>query len=373
MKKIIQSVFFILMICFFFTSFNLVSFSKDANENQILKPESRLLNKNILKIEEMSVKVRESDDILILSDSPEMVKKVGIMYQDTVSGDVRLFFHHVNDTPSIKKILVLLINEGTETAEITITNYGLGGPGYDYLKIGKDVQDEYFDQKNYKKRIAYPGETILLDPQLDTFVVKSGELLNGMYDFKTTAPVKVVVMMMPVYEKIPNFLKIAKILPCDKERLRGTFKGKDRLIILDKNYKSFEDGYKVITLADNKVDKFSYGIDATDGSQTQNYGNYGVMYHLYLPSHSESNFSMFLNPRGGVYAGNVLISYKHAFEDNVKTPRDRLFFGQDSTVDFAHLGDFRGGYSLWMTFSPPGASNLPVKLILVPNEEKHKK
>lgn len=36
---------------------------------------------------------------LIFSDSPEMVGKTGIMYRDTVEGPVRLFFHHVNDTP----------------------------------------------------------------------------------------------------------------------------------------------------------------------------------------------------------------------------------------------------------------------------------
>jgi hypothetical protein len=122
-----------------------------------------------------------------------------------------------------------------------------------------------------------------------------------------------------------------------------------------------------ITLADNRIDKFSYGIDATDGSQTQNYGNYGVMYRMYLPSRGESKFSLFLNPRGGVYAGSVGVDYKRSGEQIVETPSGIVFFGENSSNDFAHVGNYGGGHSLWLTFSPPGASNLPIKFILAPD------
>ena len=64
----------------------------------------------IPKYEEAKVAIVEDGPTLLFSDSPEMVKASGIMYQDKVQGDIRLFFHHVNDTDSLKKIAVVFRN-----------------------------------------------------------------------------------------------------------------------------------------------------------------------------------------------------------------------------------------------------------------------
>lgn len=45
---------------------------------------------------------------LLLSDSPEMVTEDGILYQDKVEGNARLFFYHVNATRIAKQMEVVL-------------------------------------------------------------------------------------------------------------------------------------------------------------------------------------------------------------------------------------------------------------------------
>ena len=142
-----------------------------------------------------------------------------------------------------------------------------------------------------------------------------------------------------------------------------------------------------IPLADNDRDVYRYGIDATDGSETQNYGNYGIMYELHVPVKGTGDVQYILQPLGGVYAGAMSVqdmADKQKFMLSV--PQNRLYFGNakvdsftssrfPSTADadyiyfsseLASLGTYGAGQQLCFEFSPPGASNLPVNFILMP-------
>lgn len=328
--------------------------------------QSVTLEANPLQEPEWQVMASAYGGRLLLSDSPEMVPADGIMYQDVVDGDARLFFHHVNATKQNKRMVVLFQNRGTEPATITVYQKGISGPGHNYLAIGKAVQSEYmkgFDISVLKAPAR--GGVSLVDE-----VVQPDMLLNGMYDFKTDKPVMVTVLMMPVDANVKKFAAGARVLPADQYRLRGTFEGRDRLFIPEKVYRPGRDGTVALTLADNHIDRYAWGIDATDGSKVQNYGNYGVVYKLYLPSDKEGKISYYLNPRGGVYAGAMGVKYRHAVLAPVDTPADKLVIGEGTEQEAAFIGTYDAGQSLWLTFSPPGASNLPVKLLLVPEEHK---
>ncbi|MCM0757695.1 copper amine oxidase [Sporomusa sphaeroides DSM 2875] len=315
---------------------------------------------------ELPATVTEQSGKLLLSDSPEMVPDDGIMYQDTVSGDIRLFFHHVNATMEPKKIVVLLVNDTTEAADVIVSRHGLGGPDVDYLAVGKIAQMEYLNQEEVELiHVPANGTAHLVSVLRDT-VVLPNELVNGIYDFRTKIPLKVVVMMLPVEAEAAEFAATAAVLPADSQRLRGTFHGSDRLIVPSKVYNAKKDGIIAITLADHKRDMYVSGIDATDGSETLNYGNYGVVYKVFLPTAFEQKYAVYLNPRGGEYAGGIKVKYRHQHENTIGTPADKLFFGTKTVTDAAHLGNYEGGQSLWLTFSPPGASNLPVKIVLAP-------
>ncbi len=306
---------------------------------------------------------------LLLSDSPEIVPADGITYQDTINGDVRLFFHHVNGTAEPKKIVVWLENKGPQPAHITVYQWGLGGPGYNYVEVGKKVQMDYMKGivSLYEVEVPANGGAGLV-PSLEKTVVKPNMLVNGMYDFTTDQSVTVKVMMLPVRANIEKFAAQAKVLPTDKDRLRGTFAGKNRLLVSSQFYNPCQDGPVAFTLADNKIDKYLQGIDATDGSKVLNYGNYGVVYRLFLPSEYNGNIDYLLNPHGGEYAGAMGVRYRFKLENPVATPADRLSMGIGTSEDMSFIGRYKGGQSLWFTFSPPGASNLPVRLIMKPAE-----
>lgn len=325
---------------------------------------------NGLSLPEWPVTVSSYGGKLLLSDSPEMVPDDGIMYQDTVSGDVRLFFHHVNATAEAKKIVVLLENSREQTAHITVTQHGLGGPSLDYLQVGKKVQQEYLEGGNlYLVEVPGKGSRSLIS-SLNKSIVEPNMLVNGMYDFKIDHPVTVKVMMMPLDANIAEFAAKAKVLPPDagQYRLRGTFEGKDRLVIGKQTYDGKESGAVALTLADNKLDPYVTGIDATDGTPTLNYGNYGIVYKLYFPSTSGDNISYYLNPRGGEYAGWLGLEYRHQDVHTIPTPADAMSFGSKKISESAYLGTYESGTAVWMTFSPPGASNLPIKLIIKPGK-----
>lgn len=327
----------------------------------------RLNGIDLLKLPEWQVKETYSGGKLLLSDSPEMVPEDGITYQDTVDGKARLFFHHVNATDEPKKIVVLFENDGDKPANITVTQFGLGGPGLDYLAIGKEVQMEYFADNNLYLVEVPAGGSRQLSTELADAVVQTNELVNGMYDFITDRPVKVSVMMLPVDADVKEFAKTAKIMPADQWRLRGTFEGADRLLVADQAYSPKKDGPVAITLADNKLDKYVTGIDKTDGSMVLNYGNYGVVYKIFIPSHYDGKIAYHLNPRGGQYAGGMGLKYQHQIRSVIPTPENATSFGA-TEKEAAYLGTFDGGQSLWLTFSPPGASNLPVRLVLTPEQ-----
>ncbi len=317
---------------------------------------------------EWPVKVTSSGGKLLLSDSPETVTEDGILYQDTVQGAVRVFFHHVNGSSHDKKVVILLTNPDKEKdALVTVLRYGLGGPSSLYVDVGKKAQYNYFADNEIYLLSVGAGKSLPLSNELNQLVVKTNMLVNGIYDFVTDRPVTVSVLMLPAQQDPLEFYKTATVLPADEHRLRGTFEGKDRLLMPLEVFSPLQPEVKAITLADNNTDKYLHGVDATDGSPVVNYGNYGVMYKLFISSSFGGQYQAVLNPRGGEYAGALEMKYRHQAPYILMTPQQKLSFGINTVKDSEVVGQFTGGQSLWLTFSPPGASNLPVKLLLVPN------
>jgi len=321
---------------------------------------------DILKLPEWPMTASSYGGALLLSDSPELVAADGILYQDRVAGNARLFFHHVNASAAAKRLTVLLTNDGAEPADVTVHRYGVGGPGRDWLAVGKEAQRIYLAGGDiYLVEVPARGAAVL-SAGLDDMVVRPNMLVNGIFDFTADRPVTVKVMMLPAGADAGKFALTAAVLPPDASRLRGTFAGMDRMLVPFRVYNPAVDGPVVITLADNAVDRYLEGVDATSGEKVVNYGNYGVVYKLFLPSAGAGKTAVYLNPRGGDYAGMLGIRRDHVDLPPLPTPAGRTAFGHDKLSDFAAVGAFGGSGSLWLTFSPPGASNLPVKLVLVP-------
>ncbi len=322
---------------------------------------------NLERLPEWEVTTSSRGGTLLLSDSPEMVRGNGILYQDKVSGPVRLFFYHVNESRDVKKIAVLLTNSGKQAAHVLVSQATLGGPGNSWLQVGKETQAAYFGEKRTYRFSIPPAGVMPLDATLDETAIVPNMLVNGIYDFEVDQPVTVTVMMLPVTENSIAYARSAPVLAADECHLRGTFAGANRQITPIQEYDPLTGEVAGITLADNDFDPYVKGIDATDGSAVLNYGNYGVVYQILLPSKKGGKISYYLAPLGGSYAGAIGINHSEVNWSPVITPRDRLYFGDFRKQDWEFLGTYDSADPLSFTFSPPGASNLPVKIVIVPH------
>ena len=330
---------------------------------------------------------RDEGGTLLFSDSPEYVTQNGILYQDSVSGDARVLFYHLNNSSEPKKLAVVLKNEYSGRNEIVVTRGGSGQPSSDYLRVGKATQLQYFSGEKNQKIVLQPHTARLLQESMNETILQPGDLTYGVFDFHAEHSVLVSVIMLDAYGDPVTAAENLPILPKDEMRLRGTFKGMNRVLSARKVYNPGEDGGVFFMLADDKEDKYRKGIDATDGSAVVNYGNYGINYRIELPV-EEGSVDYYLSPLGGVYAG-AMRSFKAAKTYTLfPTPGERTYFGdrtapETDTVqaqreagtwqlaqntELAPLGESVGKSETVFEFSPPGASNLPVAVVMLPKK-----
>ena len=324
---------------------------------------------------------------LLFSDSPEYVKETGILYRDTVTGDARVLYYHLNDMAQPKKLAVVLETEA-DLATVSVTRGAAAAPSADYLYVGKATQIGYFDTQEMNERIYVTKERPrLLVPAMNETLLAPGQLVYGVYDFHTNAPVRVSVIMYGADVDPFSFLRTARVLPRDEIALRGTFRGMNRVLTSQKIYHPAMDGAVYFPIGDNIHDIYRHGIDATDGSAVTNYGNYGILYQINIPTAGRERTRYFLSPLGGVYAGAVRVE-SGTKTTLVQTPAMRPYFGDQTLpeapnvmqareeglllltqyTELADLGIYPAAQPVHFEYSPPGASNLPVNIILMPEK-----
>ena len=347
--------------------------------------------KNVLKSHVMKMWPVESKDeggTLLFSDSPESVTEDGILYQDTVQGEARILYYHLNSSDSDKKVAVVLQSADGQPAIVRVTRGGACYPSPDYLHVGKMTQMAYFEGETHGDIYIGRGRHRLLQENMDTTILHPGDLVYGVYDFASNRPIKVSVIMYPADANPFEFLEQAYVLPKDEQRLRGTFHGMNRIVTSSQVYDPAVDGTVYFPLADDIHDHYRTGIDATDGSAVTNYGNYGVLYKLQIPVAKDGAVQYYLSPVGGVYAGAMTVERETTRRRMIETPYGRPYFGDATppesdatqkareeglailtdTTELTDLGAYDGDRPVTFEFSPPGASNLPINIIMMPAE-----
>lgn len=328
------------------------------------------------------VETKDSGGVLLFSDSPEYVNDYGILYSDVVQGEARIFYYHVNVTSSPGKLAVVLENLGHKNTYVLVNRWAMAVPSTDYFEVGKGLEISYMQGNQPKRKVFLEaGDGSLLNPAMDD-CLEPRNLMSGMYDINTSERVRVSVVFCPATADPVTFVRDAKVLPKDKEALRGSFPGMNRTVKARKPYDPGKDGMVYIPVGDNKYDVYKRGIDATDGSPALNYGNYGVLYRYELPLRGRNNSRLMLSPLGGTYTGAVRVEMSKREERVVHTPMGRLFFGGDTPADLVadvghdilltedfeltNIGTYEPYKRFALEYSPPGASNMPVLLILSP-------
>ncbi|MFA6075296.1 MAG: copper amine oxidase [Negativicutes bacterium] len=318
-------------------------------------------------IPELAVDKHDYGPRLLLSDNPETADEFGVLYQDFVFGKTRLFMHHVNGTTTPAWIGAVLQNEGDTDVMVEVTKHNYIGPDYDYSLVGKRTNLEYF-AFNMPYRLVVPAhQTRLLDDMMLRKLVYRNQLVTGMYDCNVHGRLLMKTVMAPHYREFVEYSATAAILPKENMHPRGTFATGDRALFFRNEYRPLADGLCAITLADNIIDKYLIGIDGITGEQVVNFGNYGVVYRLFLIADENQPFNIYLNPRGGTYGG--ALAYRPGqtlLWENIDTPKGRTVFGEQTVYHVEQVMTINHELVTQLLFSPPGASNLPIKLLFAP-------
>lgn len=120
---------------------------------------------------------------LILSDNPEAFTIDGAFYRDTVTGRLRVFFHHQNRTGAGQQVGVALTNPGPRP--IVVLGMGAGTGTSIYPDVAGQSALASFLETRYRTRplaLLLPGQSVT-----EAVYTPPGETTSGFEDFSAVA------------------------------------------------------------------------------------------------------------------------------------------------------------------------------------------
>ena len=380
----------------------------------------------------LAVKTVKEIDTLLLSDSPEYVKEPGIVAAGTLHGKSRIYFYHVNERTEPMKVGILLENKGNAPAFVEIERAIYAKPSPDYFKVGrelskkelataqldlgawmqegvdipvrskvvkKDIKQQkeslvqsrkiklkYVEEEikkdttsrtislvsqdtDAKEFVLRPGEVRPIFTELEKILMKQDDLFSGIVDFSTSEPVYASVAVMEPKSTVTYGLPLLPIHPIDEVELRGTYEGMRRFHVVEPKFNS-DAGPASFEIANDREDAFISGVDeTTNGKVVKNKGNYGVSNVYVLHTEGKTPYALYFNPLGGAFSGTFRItSSKGAYTYDV--PVKGPYLGHQTIYDTQLLDVFDRPEDLILEYMSPGASNLPVRFLLIPQIAK---
>lgn len=374
------------------------------------------------------VKTVKEIDTLLLSDSPEYVKEPGIVAGGALHGKSRIYFYHVNERTEPMKVGILLENKGNVPAFVEIERAIYAKPSPDYFKVGrelskkeittaeldlgtwaqegvnipvrskamkKDIKEEkenlvrsqkvrlkrveeeikkdatsrtislISQDTNAREFVLRPGEVRPIFTELEKVLVEKDNLFSGIIDISTTEPVYASVAVMEPKSTVTYGLPLLPIHPMDEVELRGTYEGMRRFHVVEPKFNS-DAGPASFEIANDREDAFISGVDeTTHGKVVKNKGNYGISNVYVLHTEGKTPYALYFNPLGGAFSGTFRITSSkgaHTYDVPVKGP----YLGHQTIYDTQLLDVFDRPEDLILEYMSPGASNLPVRFLLIP-------
>lgn len=292
---------------------------------------------------------------LIVSDSPEAFTEKGILYKERVNGKARLYATHLNDTDKKMKFAIAVTNPNSaQSVTIKTTNEGEVYPSiYANLMGNEPTIDFLLDHKTPETMVLGPSETAYYKVMPD-FYPDQG--MNVMYDVETDKDVYFSFLAMDEEDTLDMIESYAK-LPYSGN-VRGTFDSSEVTWHVDASALSVPSSFAI---GDGVQDKFVTGYDFFTREASENYGNYGVVYHIHV--NKPPKMAVLILARGGVFKGPFLVNGRI-----VQTPPSGV------------MGDYQGytiiaktdgtEQSLDLDFSPASGSAFPIDVILYPLADK---
>lgn len=320
--------------------------------------ETALIDKNY---EPLKMKTVKQEGKLLFSDSPEYLEEFGIVAKAKIKGNGKIYYYHVNDkyVPGI----IAIFAQGKANQKTEIKRIVKGDASIDYITTGKTLSERLTNgEGKCKKEIVLANkEKTILEDTIE--YVKPEYLVSGMVDVYSKDEMTYGVVFLPKIGKIENSLKNAKEIAVDKHEMRGTFSS-DIYLENEKPW-NISNGPAEIKIGDGKRDVFLQGMDEIDKVKRENTGNFGVTYHINIHSKGKGKYSVYLNPQGGVYMGIIEIGQGYVYYPYNTEIRSDMF-GHNTIYDYMNMGIWEAGKDLKIRLTPPGASNLPIRLLLIP-------
>lgn len=333
-------------------------------------------------------------DTLLLSDSPEYVGPVGgTLSAGTINGNGRIYFYHVNEMDQPHKIAIVLENQTAYPNTVHVMRQLKSVATPDYFAAGRDLSRKDLEQPLNESPNARPLYSLSIPPQgrklifndLEQTPVYQDALFTGIVDIKTEAPVFARVMMLPMGIDAVDASHWAKNLPIDEIQLRGTYTGSKRNMEVTTPFDTALGG-AFVEIGNDREDMFINGVDEMQNKAfVRDRGNYGVSYTLKIPTKGNEPFRLYFNPLGGPYSGSFTVKALHQQGARRGQTDTRTYhiggadgisaLGDGTILDSRIMGNYNAGDLLTLNFMPAGASNLPIRFLLIPeslaNPQKH--
>ena len=333
-------------------------------------------------------------DTLLLSDSPEYVGPVGgTLSAGTINGNGRIYFYHVNEMDQPHKIAIVLENQTAYPNTVHVMRQLKSVATPDYFAAGRDLSRKDLEQPLNESPNARPLYSLSIPPQgrklifsdLEQTPVYQDALFTGIVDIKTEAPVFARVMMLPMGIDAVDASHWAKNLPIDEIQLRGTYTGSKRNMDVTTPFDTTLGG-AFVEIGNDREDMFINGVDEMQNKAfVRDRGNYGVSYTLKIPTKGNEPFRLYFNPLGGPYSGSFTVKALHQQGARRGQTDTRTYhiggadgisaLGDGTILDSRIMGNYNAGDLLTLNFMPAGASNLPIRFLLIPeslaNPQKH--
>ena len=333
-------------------------------------------------------------DTLLLSDSPEYVGPVGgTLSAGTINGNGRIYFYHVNEMDQPHKIAIVLENQSAYPNTVHVMRQLKSVATPDYFAAGRDLSRKDLEHPLDESPNARPLYSLSIPPQgrqlifsdLENTPVYQDALFTGIVDIKTEAPIFARVMMLPVGMDAVDASHWAKNLPIDEIQLRGTYTGSKRNMEVTTPFDTTLGG-AFVEIGNDREDMFINGVDEMQNKAfVRDRGNYGVSYTLKIPTKGNEPFRLYFNPLGGPYSGSFMVKALHQQGARRGQTDTRTYhiggadgisaLGDGTILDSRIMGNYNAGDLLTLNFMPAGASNLPIRFLLIPeslaNPQKH--
>ena len=323
-------------------------------------------------------KLVDSEGHLLYSDDPETAKEYGILYQDTFEAGLnRIYIYHVNGMSEAAKISTVLENTTNKEAHIFFDRKSLPSPSKGYLQVGIAGVKEFYENKHLPSEILLkPGESVLLDPELDSTCVKNGELLGVIYDCHSNVSLKISTIILPTTQNTLDYYNNDPVFAVNDGHYRqGTFYSNTRKTNVPYEYNTLN-GIKAIEIASNpKYTDYDLPLEGKDAERdyikTTLPGNYGVTYSIDINTESSDGrkLAVLLNPRGGRYDGYFQTKFGDSSEFNglvvPKEDGEKILLPTEGGV-IAVVQPTENTQKLTIEFIPAGSTFLPIRILLVP-------